>query len=271
MTLRSGAIVGAVWSLRGRIEAEVAPSERAVPYAAPAPGVARVADLYWPARPRGASVVLVHGGAFVIGSRRMRPMRLLASRLVDAGVAVCAIDYRMIFRGGRLDEASADVGEALVWWRARATARGLDPRAISVIGLSAGGCLAMLAAGQPGAAWLHRVAGCFGLYDVDHLQGPIAERLPRMLFRSADRAAWRARVPAAAPPPPAPVLLLHGEADGLVPVDQARRLAARRAALGLATRLVVYPGAPHGFFNFPTTPAAMSGIAELVAHVTAPP
>ena len=51
-----------------------------------------------------------------------------------------------------------------------------------------------------------------------------------------------------------------------MPVDQARRLAARREAQGLPTRLVIYPGAPHGFFNQPG-PVADAGVRELIAHV----
>ena len=105
----------------------------------------------------------------------------------------------------------------------------------------------------------------FGLYEIDHLRGP-AGLLPRLLFGTADRAAWIERSPRFAPQPAAPTLLLHGTDDGLVPVEQARRLAAHRDALGLPTRLVVYPGAPHGFFNLPL-PVADAGAQEIVDHV----
>jgi carboxymethylenebutenolidase len=60
--------------------------------------------------------------------------------------------------------------------------------------------------------------------------------------------ARRARSPRGVPQPAIPTLLLHGDADTLVSVDQARRLAAHRDALGVPTRLVIYPGAPHGFY-----------------------
>jgi acetyl esterase/lipase len=38
-------------------------------------------------------------------------------------------------------------------------------------------------------------------------------------------------------------------------------------ALGLPTRLVIYDGAPHGFFNLPV-PEAAAGAREIIDHVT---
>jgi acetyl esterase/lipase len=256
----------ALWSLRGDPAIPVAtPTVAAVRYRAAArPGIAPLADLYLPAHARGASVVLVHGGAFVVGSRAMKPVRYLATRLSAAGVAVCAIDYRLIFRGGRLDDAVADVADAVAFWRARTPHHALDPDRIALVGLSAGGTLAMLAAA--GGAPVAALACGFGLYELDELTGGLAAVLPRLLLRTADRATWRGRSPRHAPQPTVPTLLLHGDADGIVPVDQARRLAAHRDGLGLPTRLVVYPGAPHGFFSVPGA-AAEAGAAALIDHV----
>lgn len=267
MTLRYGAVVRSLRSLRGKNTiTEVAPTEAAVRYRT---GVSRrghvapLADIYVPRDPTGASVVLVHGGGFVLGSRNMKPMRYLAAQLVGAGVSVFAIDYRMIFRGGRLDESTDDVQAASEFWLAKAPQLGLDARAVSIVGLSAGGTLALLAAGR--VPELATLTCCFGLYEVDHLRGP-ATLLPRMLFATADRAAWLARSPRHVTQPAMSTLLLHGTDDGLVPVEQAHRLAAHRESLGLPTRLVIYDGAPHGFFNVPV-PAAEAAAREIIAHV----
>jgi acetyl esterase/lipase len=267
MTVRYGAVVSALRALRGDpLEPAVAPTEPAVRYRASASrGIAPLADLYLPARPTGASVVLVHGGGFVIGSRRMKPIRYLAGQLVASGIATCAIDYRLIFRGGRLDEAVTDVGDALAFWRARTAHHGLDPRAVSLVGLSAGATLVLLAAARRPPGELHRLVSCFGVYETDHLRG-VAGLLPRLMFRTADRASWGQRSPRHAPQPAVPTLLLHGSADGLVPADQARRLAEHRESLGLPTRLVIYPDAPHGFFSHPV-PAAREGVREILGHV----
>ncbi|MGE5183430.1 MAG: alpha/beta hydrolase family protein [Acidobacteriota bacterium] len=271
MTLRYGAVLASLQSLRGRTSIpEVEPTHGAIRYRTGArrPGaIAPLADIYVPPHASGASCVLVHGGGFVIGSRRMKPMRYLASRLFAAGIAVCAIDYRMIFRGGRLGEAIADVCDAFEFWSAQTTRLGLRRRSISLVGLSAGGTLALLAAARIEPRRLAGVVSCFGLYEIDHLRGPAA-LLPRLLFATADRAAWSERSPRFAPPPAVPTLLLHGGDDGLVPIAQARSLAARRESLGLPTRLVIYPGVPHGFFNLPL-PAASAGADEIIAHVRA--
>lgn len=271
MSLRYGAVWSSLQSLRGESTiTPVRPTHSEIRYRAGAsrPGaIAPLADIYIPANPTGASAVLVHGGGFVIGSRRMKPMRYLATRLHAAGIAVCAIDYRMIFRGGRLDEAVDDVCDAFEFWSAMSTTLGLEPRAVSLVGLSAGATLCLLAGARIAPPRLAAVACCFGLYEVEHLHGP-AQLLPRLLFGTADRTAWIARSPRFAPQPAAPTLLLHGGDDGLVPVAQADRLAAHRTSHGLPTRLVIYPGAPHGFFNVPV-PAADAGAREIIAHVAA--
>lgn len=264
-TLRFGAILGAARSLFGP-GVDIAPTHAAIPYRAHrSRGIAPVVDIYLPARPTGESVVLVHGGGFTIGSRRMKPMRFLAAQLTAAGIAACVVDYRLIFRGGRLDEALVDVEDAFAFWATRVPHLGLDARAISLVGLSAGGTLALLAASRISS--LASLVCCFGLYDVDHLQG-VASVLPRLLFRTSDRAVWTARSPRYATQPTVPTLLLHGSDDGLVPVGQAHGLAAHREALGLPTRLVVYDDAPHGFFNVPAD-AASAAVIEIIDHVRA--
>lgn len=44
-----------------------------------------------------------------------------------------------------------------------------------------------------------------------------------------------------------PLLILHGDADTIIPVDQGRNLAALAKRLGGPADLVIYPGARHGF------------------------
>ncbi len=267
--LRYRDVFSALWTLRGPIRDERAPVERAVRYrAGRARGIAPLLDVYAPPPTRATerSVVLVHGGGFFVGSRDMKPMRYLGSRLSDAGLTVGSLDYRLILRGGRLDEALEDVRAGLSYWVDGCRARGLDPERVSIIGLSAGGALTMLAAGEAGAR-VHRVVSCFGLYEIEHLEGPLATAMPRLLFRTSDRTTWSARSPRHAPQPQAPTLLLHGTADGLVPAEQARRLAAHRESLGLPTTLSIYEGAPHGFFNQQGEHAARA-VREIVAHVT---
>ena len=267
MTVRYGALLSSLRSLRGAPSTPpVTPTHADVRYRSALhsrTAVAPLADLYVPIAPTGASVVLVHGGAFVLGSRRMKPMRYLTAKLVEAGIAVCAIDYRLIFRGGRLDEATEDVVDAFAFWSSRASGHGLDPKRISLVGLSAGATLSLLAAARTDN--VRSVACAFGLYDAAHLRGT-AELLPRLLFRTAKRSDWSTRLPRHSAQTPAPTLLLHGTRDELVPVEQAHDLNAHRRSLGLPTKLVIYDGAPHGFFNLPV-PEAAAGARAIVDHV----
>ena len=46
----------------------------------------------------------------------------------------------------------------------------------------------------------------------------------------------------------APVLAFFGDADPFIPMDQVEKLRSEAARLGKKVEIVVYPGAPHGFF-----------------------
>jgi len=47
----------------------------------------------------------------------------------------------------------------------------------------------------------------------------------------------------------APILLLHGDADRLVPMQQSEQLLAKYQQAGVPAELVKIPGAPHAFWN----------------------
>ena len=64
-----------------------------------------------------------------------------------------------------------------------------------------------------------------------------------------------------------PLLMVHGTADGLVPVEQVGRLQARRQALGLHTETLVFEDAPHAFLNWPG-PLAEETAARIAGFLT---
>lgn len=259
-----------------------APSLSAVPFAAPRPGVPARADVYLPdevahgQRPGTAgvpSVVLVHGGGFMIGSRTMKPMRVLGTRLAEAGIAVVTIDYRLVGRGGALVEAVDDVVAAFRWWQLFGPQFGADPARMSLMGLSAGGTLALLAAAQLSehdddlgtgeAAGPHRVVDVFGVTDFAALRGNRAALMRRLVLAGGDphdHSPVNQQAPLRQP-----MLIVHGTSDALVPHAHAEALAAARAHQGLPTELRLIAGAPHGFFNTAdTTAAADAALAEII-------
>jgi acetyl esterase/lipase len=97
------------------------------------------------------AIVLVHGGGFAGGSPDdlSRQARLAA----EQGWVTFNLDYRTTSVLGTHGEAWPaeldDVRTGLAWIRTHATEYGADPQLISMLGASAGGTLAALAAAEP--------------------------------------------------------------------------------------------------------------------------
>ncbi|MEQ6353391.1 alpha/beta hydrolase fold domain-containing protein [Lysinibacillus sp. M3] len=102
----------------------------------------------WPANEklentRTPAVIKVHGGGWVEGSKASAPY--LNQWLSELGFTVFDIDYRMPPQAGWKDEV-ADVKSAIGWVVEHADTYKIDPKKINLMGDSAGGNLAMLAA-----------------------------------------------------------------------------------------------------------------------------
>ncbi len=221
-------------------------------------------DVYLPRHqgPRPATL-LVHGGGFVIGHRRMKPMRLIASHLVAAGHAVAVFDYRLLGRGTDLHAAVDDVVAAGAWFAGQATRFKLDLERFGSCGLSAGGALMLLAA--PHMPQLQSMVSVFGLYDFADMQG---------VGRAFSRLAAGRRPHELSPKNqqvPVPLTLLHGTADTLVGYRQAEALLAQRQAAGLPTRLRPFEGARHAFMNEVDSADARAGLDAILDGLEDPP
>lgn len=267
----SPSIAGALRSLWTLISPDAfeprPPSHPGLPYrtARAGRGTPPLADVYMPdGDGPHPSVLLVHGGGFVVGNRAMKPIRYLGAELSRAGWAVCAPSYRRVFRGGRLDEMVDDVRTAAAWWLEQAATLKLDRGRFVLAGISAGGTLTQLAARQlPPTAFAHWI-GIFGLYDFAGWRGPLANLSGPMLMRTTDPDEIAARSPVRLEPLPIPTTLLHGTHDSMVPFEQAERLHARRRELGLPSRLLTYEGAEHAFFNDARSEVCERGLADLL-------
>ena len=66
---------------------------------------------------------------------------------------------------------------------------------------------------------------------------------------------------------PAPLLVMHGTADRLVPVAQAERLYARRNARGLPTDLELVERMPHGWLNDAALPETEQAIERVISFL----
>ena len=100
-------------------------------------------DLHLPAHAgdRLPLVVVIHGGAFLMGDKTMDAEEIAA--LVDAGFAAAALNYRLSGEA-RFPAAVEDVKAAVRFLRANAAEYGLDPDRFGAFGASAGGHLACM-------------------------------------------------------------------------------------------------------------------------------
>lgn len=201
-----------------------------------------LADFYLPTAPATGprpAVIQVHGGAWVLGSRREQGIPLL-THLAANGFVGMNIDYRLS-PWAQWPDHVVDVKRAIAWLRDHAAEYDVDPSFIALTGGSAGGHLTALAALtaddrslQPGFedadTSVAAAVPFYGVYDLvddagihvpamhDVVLAPLVFRARRRHAPERYRAASpRFRVHAGAPP----FLVLHGSRDSLVPVADA--------------------------------------------------
>ena len=232
------------------------------------------ADLYRPVPPisRGRltpAVVVVHGGAWQRGDKGENPM--WNRWLTERGYLVLDIQYRLA-PGAGWREAVQDIRGAIAWLRARADDLGADPNRIALLGRSAGGHLALLAAyandHEPDQPDPSCVVAFYAPTDVRRLYVE-ARRTSANDLRAGLRAtlgvapftgeeAYRLASPLARLHPRVPpTLLVHGAWDSVVPPDHSLRLASALEHVGVPSRFVCVPFARHAFDLVPYGPATM--------------
>jgi acetyl esterase/lipase len=237
------------------------------------------------------AVMLIHGGAWVTGSKRQ--MRSAAERLARSGYVAAAINYRLL-PDGAFPHMFQDVGCALAFLQTQSKRFGIDPERIAVLGYSAGGHLAALlgvawdepafaptcSAGGPSAP--AAVIPGAGVYDFRGNDSALAEELlggePNEVPENYERASPLAMVDRKGPP----FLLIGGAADWLVDEDQALEMRdALRAAGGTADLLllagtghVIGPSVDPGELSAGVsieTPEAWLAIADFLARTVGEP
>jgi len=243
-------------------------------------------DIYRPAgAANGAAVVLLHGGAWARGSKDMLVPH--AQALAAQGFVAIASEYRLVGEA-KFPAQIHDVKRALRWVRSQAGEIGFDPAKLCLEGHSAGGHLALLAAGSGDDARLDPPEGAGG---ISARVAAVAAIYPPVLFYVGDQRP-SGGVPAAALPgadaspqtaalasPLAhvgpdlpPVMLLHGDADRIVPVSTSRRYEERVREIGGRVDLHVFAGFPHHFANHPKViPTIMPLIGDFFRRTVVAP
>lgn len=211
-------------------------------------------------------LVMIHGGAWVEGSKAdwKDAAPLFAKKMV-----CFAVNYRLVKGKENLYPAQLDdVQLAVRWIRSHAKEYGLDPNRLGAIGGSAGGHLASMLGttdtrdnSEPGLTAFSSRVNCVvnmaGPSDFTPILPPMQADMKELaipvkvaLGGGPEEVRWKYL--AASPivyvdKKTAPHLLLHGEADTLVPPSQARKMQARLEREGIRSTLVVYEKQGHGF------------------------
>ena len=254
-------------------------------------------DIYLPAGhdpaagKRVPGIVAVHGGAWRGGDKK--DMILVAPPLIGDGYVVFSVGYRLFGPGERAQNIYPaqldDCQRAVRWIRAHADQYGVDPQRIGAIGASAGGHLVALLgtcetrdnsdrALAKYSSRVQAVVDIFGPTDltrdfshlkfglmtvqtlVDDFLGPGGKRNARAaspLFH-IDKAT-------------VPFLIIHGDKDPIVPVDQSRDFHAALQKAGKESTYIELPNEGHGFGQPGSLQKLLAATREFFAkHLTAP-
>ena len=221
-------------------------------------------DVYEPDGYAGTrpGVVLIHGGGWSAGDKASYAET--GKTLAAKGFVAFALNYRLapaFHYPAQVD----DVQRAVRWIRAHASNYNIDPNRLGAIGDSAGGYLVSLLGTRDTrdnkdlARYSSRVQCVVDLYGPTDLTAPeTTARLPQFSAHIVENFIGKKRISApelyreCSPVTyvdrmSAPFLIMHGELDPLVPVDQSERLRDALIKVGVEATLVIMPKDGHGF------------------------
>jgi acetyl esterase/lipase len=239
------------------------------------------ADIAYPKAQGGPlpAVIFIHGGGWLAGSHHQAPIQMLAR----AGFFAASVEYRLSGEA-KWPAQIEDCKLGVRWLRANAAQYNVDPNRIGVWGESAGGhlvaCLGTMGdekedegdGGWPGvSSAVQAVVDYFGPTDFIDPGNytPVAIAMTEQLFgvpHEQNPELWRSGSPLAfvkAGDPP--MLIIHGDSDGLVPLAQSTVFDAALTKAGVPHQLVIVKNGNHGFKPLPGTtidpsPAAINQI-----------
>jgi acetyl esterase/lipase len=235
-----------------------------------------------PGEPESPVVIFLHGGFWRAAYDRAHAGPL-AQALAEAGFAVCAPEFRRTGEPGggwpgTFDDVAAAV-DALPAMVAEAAGGRAGPGRVVLAGHSAGGHLALWAAGRPrlpaGSPWHRDRAGAVGvvsLAGVCDLAAAARLRLGRGAAmdlmggrpgKAADR--YLAADPMGLVPTGLSVRLVHGAADDVVPARLSEDYAARARAAGDDAACDLLDGCGHFEVIDPLSQAWPAVLAAFVA------
>ena len=224
-------------------------------------------DLYVPEDAKGPTplIIWVHGGAWLGGDKRQCP----ATGITTRGYAVASINYRLSHEATWPAQIH-DCKAAVRWLRAHAAEYKLDPDRFGAWGSSAGGHLVALLGTSGGVAELEGDLGSAGVSSrvqavcdycgptdflvigkfPSHLRhdaadSPEAKLLGGPIHQNVEKARQANPIAYITADDP-PFLIVHGDKDMTVPVNQSEILYDALKKAGVWAKYVPVPGGGHG-------------------------
>jgi acetyl esterase/lipase len=238
------------------------------------PGLA--ADVYLPpGRSTAPLVVIVPGGGWESADRS--GLGPLADALADAGLMAVTITYRTGTDQARFPVPAEDIACAVRFASTRAMEAGIDAHPLVLAGHSAGAHLAAVVALAPDLvrgdcpyppAMPDALVGLAGPYDLAAVGDLAWPLLGATADQDPDRWADASALSYVAARPELPVLLAHGDADQLVPLESSIEFADALQGTGHTVRLQRLPGADHADLYHPQI---ASLIVEWINSLDSPP
>jgi acetyl esterase/lipase len=228
-------------------------------------------DLYLPdSTRRPPLVVYVHGGGWRSGSRSGMPL----TALVESGFAIASVDYRLS-PVAPFPAQIHDIKAAIRFLRAKQNEYGYDAARVAISGSSAGAHLAQLTGvtnGNPeleGEIGEHRaessdvqaIVAYFGASNFltilkQSTPHGLAMRIPALQLLLGSQPEDKPDLAKLASPvfhvdkSDPPLLMLHGDQDPQMPINQSHELDGKYRENGLPVELEVVHGAGHGGRQF---------------------
>jgi len=212
--------------------------------------------------PKTPAVILVHGGGWVRGDRRV-DVQPLFKPLTQAGFAWFSISYRLATDLTKFGLAITDVTSAIRYVKAHAAEFNIDPDKIALVGESAGGQLAGMAAlrDDPSTS----VRAVVALYAPSDLVALVKESdyIPAQIRKSVQGTPWENLILAGLSQLSPlenvrrgmpPFLFIHGTRDSLVPFEQSQEMCDRMREVGASCEVYPVEGAGHGLRWWESSP-----------------
>ena len=218
-------------------------------------GLALTFDVFRPkANANGVGILFMVSGGWVSAWSEPKQILPVFKHLLDQGYTVIAVRHGSCPRF-LVPECVSDVQLAIDFIAKHATDWQIDPKRLGVFGFSAGGHLSLMlgttGGTKRGKEEVTRVAAAVAVFAPTDLapyvdpKNPLREQFPALKFEPSKAEAVSPLMQVTADD--APTLLFHGDKDELVPLWHSQKIQKAFEAAHVASKLVVIPGAGHGF------------------------